>query len=521
MFVKDLPKDFYSVIHGKQCLLLVNFDVDAICASKILQTLFKTDNVVYTLVPVQGACDLLKAYQENAAEVEYVIMINCGGTINIIDFCEVEPEKRVVFFVLDSHRPYNLGNIYNGKQVRILGEPNVEEVIPEYNDVFRDDSSDEEDGGDEDDKSDHENESVQAKKIRLHETRILRRKKKRAWERKKLDTLSNYEEYSYYGKSSAVIAFELTWQISRDNLHMLWWAIVGSTEQFIMGKVDSSTSVLESGNLQDHVSRLSRMRSCDGDKQQLSAIKISFDKDLQLALYHHWTVEDSLRHSIPSAVALRLWSMKGEQRLRELLAEMGLPLAQSKQRFSSMDLNLKKEFRTMMETLAEKYKISSVIGSSFTVQYGYKFKFSASDVVYAMLATLESTSRDRSPKLCFFEASDCLTRTQKDILDKGIERAKCMLIHIYKTAQTMLEMKQITNAGTFYYIVITEASMNNLFSHPHALVLLAQLILRARVESSRNQKLKASPLVASANLSIDSDTCLIVGVPPVSAEQPK
>lgn len=94
---------------------------------------------------------------------------------------------------------------------------------------------------------------------------------------------------------------------------------------------------------------------------------------------------------MPTAVALRLWSIKGEQRLREFLAEMGLPLAQSRQRYSAMDLNLRQEFRGMVEKLADKYKIGSIVGATFTMQYGYRFKYCATDVVYAMLAILEST----------------------------------------------------------------------------------------------------------------------------------
>lgn len=77
--------------------------------------------------------------------------------------------------------------------------------------------------------------------------------------------------------------------------------------------------------------------------------------------------------------------------MRELLAEMGLPLAQSKQRFTAMDLTLRQEFRQMIEKLAGKYKVDAIIGTSFTLQYGYRFKYCASDVVYAMLALLESS----------------------------------------------------------------------------------------------------------------------------------
>lgn len=67
-------------------------------------------------------------------------MINCGGMHDIVDL--LEPEEKVTFFILDSHRPYDLCNIYSERQVQILGEPPEDEKIqiPEYDDVYKDES---------------------------------------------------------------------------------------------------------------------------------------------------------------------------------------------------------------------------------------------------------------------------------------------------------------------------------------------------------------------------------------------
>lgn len=54
-----------------------------------------------------------------------------------------------------------------------------------------------------------------------------------------------------------------------------------------------------------------------------SSLKISFERDLRLALYRHWSVEASLRHSIYTACKLKLWTLRGEKKMQELLAEMG------------------------------------------------------------------------------------------------------------------------------------------------------------------------------------------------------
>ncbi|XP_006614204.1 cell division control protein 45 homolog [Apis laboriosa] len=516
MFVDNLERGFYRLIKNDRCLLLVNFDVDAICACRILQQLLKNDNMIYTLVPVQGIQDMVHAFEENCEDIKNVIFINCGGTLDLVDL--LQPVESVIFYVLDSHRPYDLCNVYSEDQVRILGKIDEDDEIPEYNDIFKDDSSDESETNEELD-----NDESQRKRRRLNEEDIIKRAGRREWSEKRATILFNYTQYSYYGKSSAMLMYEMAWSMSKDNLDMIWWAIVGCTERTILDKIESRLSILEEGFLQAHVSRLSHKQGTEDDKpQQQSAVKITYDKDLLLVLYRHWTVEASLRHTVPTAVSLRLWSLRGEQRLKELLAEMGLPLAQSKQRFSAMDLALRQELRQMVEKLAGKYKLDTVIGTSFTLQYGYKFKYCASDIVYAMLALMESSSKEKLPQRCFLDASDCLSRTKKDILENGVEKAKLMLISIFKTAQAILQMKQIKSAGSFLYIIISDGTADSLvFAHPYSLMMLAQFTLKAYVDSSKNRRASEWPLVASSIYNAEERLCFMVGIPPVCEDQPR
>lgn len=51
----------------------------------------------------------------------------------------LEPDERIIFFIIDSHRPYDTDNIYSESQIRILGNLEAEDSIPEYNDIYRDD----------------------------------------------------------------------------------------------------------------------------------------------------------------------------------------------------------------------------------------------------------------------------------------------------------------------------------------------------------------------------------------------
>ncbi|XP_046385805.1 cell division control protein 45 homolog [Ischnura elegans] len=524
MYIEDLKRDFYNVITGERLLLLVNFDIDSICACKILQYLFRCDNVVYTLVPIQGISDLKNAYNENRCEVKYVLFINCGGNIDIVEL--LEPDEDVVFFVADNHRPTDVCNVYSNGQVRLLMQPTSDEGIPNFDDIFRDDESENEEEGEDDEDEEGEDdeervESARQKRMRMSEEAILKRREKRAWEESRHRILFEYTQFSYYGQSCAVLMFELAWKLSKDNHDLIWWAIVGATEQLILGKVENQHYVLESGNLQNHVSRLSHQNNTEANTQN-TGVKITFDKDLRLALYRHWTVEASVKHTMYTACKLKLWTLRGEKRLNELLAEMGLPLVQSRQKFSAMDLVLRKEFQTSLEKVSEKYGLTNIVYASFVLQYGFRSRFCAADVVYAMLALLEGTGKTKAASDCFLDALDCLSRSQKDILSSGIEKAKKLLECIFKQVQTSLDMSQVLSAGPFLYLVIQEGALDSAcFSNPHCLSLLAHFALRAHVAISRSRRAPNLPLVISAPLDHAEGTCLILGIPPVSEDSPR
>lgn len=118
MFIQDLKNDFYNVVIGKRILVIVNYDIDGICASKILQSLFKYEHMLYTVVPVMGVLGCHRAYMEHKDDVKFVVLINCGGCIDIVEV--FQPEEDVIFFVCDSHRPMDVCNIFSDNQVSLI-----------------------------------------------------------------------------------------------------------------------------------------------------------------------------------------------------------------------------------------------------------------------------------------------------------------------------------------------------------------------------------------------------------------
>lgn len=61
-----------------------------------------------------------------------------------------------------------------------------------------------------------------------------------------------------------------------------------------------------------------------------------------------------------------------------------------------MDMQLRKEFHPTLEKLSTKYGLQDIAYASFILQYGYRNVYCASDIVYALLAILESSVSNKN-----------------------------------------------------------------------------------------------------------------------------
>lgn len=116
MFVSDLKNEFFILLSGKRVIVICNIDVDSIVASKILQNLFCHENIIFTIAPIMGLKALKRTYEENKESCNIFLLINCGGCVDLVDL--LNPEDDHLFYVCDSHRPFDLCNIYSDSQVR-------------------------------------------------------------------------------------------------------------------------------------------------------------------------------------------------------------------------------------------------------------------------------------------------------------------------------------------------------------------------------------------------------------------
>ncbi|GIY16649.1 cell division control protein 45 homolog [Caerostris extrusa] len=501
MFVTDIRNDFYNVITDNRVLLLAGCDVDAICATKILQYLFQCDNILYTLIPVYGKQSLEEAFIRHKDQTKCVVMLNCGCKIDIVE--TLDPPEDMVFFIADSHRPINVYNIYSESQIRLLMNLEDCEGIPAYNDIFRDTDSD-----------DDEEEGTSSDEV------IMKRREKRLWEENRNKIMFDYSQISYHGEPASLLMFDLAWKMSRDNNDLLWWAIIGLTEQLVMDKIEQDKYIISASNMQSHVARLNRVDTSSSNTA--SSMKVTFDKELNLALYRHWSLYDSIMNSRYTACKFKLWSFKGQKRMLEFLAEIGLPLFQCKQKFSAMDMEYRNNVSTWMEDLSDKYKLDKIIYGAFISQCGFKGKFSASDVVLAINALLESIDKEKTITDKFLDALYALSKGEVNAIKKGIDLAKLRLVAIFRQVQVFIDMKQIINPGPFMYAIVPNTTHDSkYFSLPGCLSMLAHFTLEAHVNNTRNRRVTSLPLLLFAPDDSDSNRCIAIGIPPISAQSPK
>lgn len=92
--------------------------------------------MIYTVVSVDLTEDLQTAFQERRADEKHVLLINCGGTLDLVDL--LEPSDEVEIFVLDSHRPLDVCNVYSTGQIKLIAATSDDcSSVPDYYDIFR------------------------------------------------------------------------------------------------------------------------------------------------------------------------------------------------------------------------------------------------------------------------------------------------------------------------------------------------------------------------------------------------
>ncbi|THH05758.1 hypothetical protein EW145_g4562 [Phellinidium pouzarii] len=371
-------------------------------------SLIMLDDIMHRIIPVSGMNELEKLREDlvSSAELRTLILLNMGSILDLPSqewFGDFPAHLRV--HIIDSNRPQNLSSLFGpDEKIVIWDDGGAEDLVEqkkawealayapeEVEDSEDDEDSEEDEEAEEDEEDDGEgvNESSSSGK-RRHSSPIVKRKRRRLEEDPNRLTRDEYEHYS------AVIEKYYMAVLSRTDNDLLWFAILGLTFQYTTSRISRDTYDKYYAIYENEVKRLNkdvveggRYLSNNARGPDDNSIRIA--DELRFMLWRHWNLYDAMMHSGYVASKLGIWREKGRKRLHGLLAKMGFSTVQSQQTYSHMDISLKKDLQSKLESITPEYGMVELSYVSFTRCCGYRsLPLSAADSVEAVSALLDA-----------------------------------------------------------------------------------------------------------------------------------
>lgn len=349
--------------------------------------------------------------------------------------------------------------------------------------------------------------------------------------------------------------YSLASELGREDNDLLWLAIIGVSSGELYGRTPTGVSLTDHDNaptvftgwtgsrgsrirqlLRDEVRRLNPPELTETGREvsrggatdviptyarSPTDTSIRLSPEPRFLLLRHWSLEDSMLHSPYLSSKLHLWSEQGRRRLNKLFAKMGISLVQCKQSYTHMDMDLKKDLRQKLLTVAPMYGLEGVVpppsashggadkeGWGFVRCWGWKACLSAADVATIIGAILEvgthtntnnsglsfsngqlptprhspSTSDASAKDDAITSASaEALTRfyaaydslLSPTTLTSSIPLAQSLHRAIHRTGTSLLQKRQLRYLRAFRLGLVKEGPDVALFAQPGALMKLA------------------------------------------------
>jgi cell division control protein 45 len=267
-------------------------------------------------------------------------MLNCGGGVDLDELFELESLPNVTLYVIDSHRPYHPENVANKQQILLF-----------------------DDG------------------VEYEETEGAN------------DDLMNTNA-AFYGSTVAGLTYALASQLNKANNELLWYALVGLSDQFLHQKIDEERYMSDVVHFKTEVLNRNMQDDEASAEQFVDQHRILVSEEYKFFLYRHWNLYDSMYHSKYVAVRLGVWQSNGRRRLEMLLAKMGVPLDQCRASYLTMNKSFKDQLHLKLAEHGKDFQLDQLTYPSFIKKQHCDMVVSAADTVWAVTALLDLPVHD-------------------------------------------------------------------------------------------------------------------------------
>jgi len=213
---------------------------------------------------------------------------------------------------------------------------------------------------------------------------------RRQLKRQKKIIIANYYRGAFYGKGSAAILYELSKQLNKVSREILWWRIIGLTDQVLHQKIDMEDEDGENMSCMKEVQLLvpdrlpgqnyvvDESHDEDGTKnlfalnlmtQNREIGHIRAEPELKLMLLRHWTLFESIQNSNYMVAKMGLAKEPGQKELSKFLISIGVPIEQAKQKYAYMNPDVKNKVRENIMSVADQFGLNEIIMNSYSRQF--------------------------------------------------------------------------------------------------------------------------------------------------------
>ncbi|KAH0787463.1 cell division control protein 45 [Histomonas meleagridis] len=504
ILVADLDEAYRQIVEASMTndqrvsvLTFVPLTVDSIAACCILDEILQKNHILNHFTIITGYSDLTRSIEKGVEDETLppsIILINCGASISLFRKFQNALNSSTIY-VVDSHRPVNFENLDNRlEQIKVF-----DDSLSIFDEVC----------GLPDSTLDEDNSIIiQGKrKTRSSSTQII----------KKIIDPNSPESISYlqnerFSDPASIQFYMLASALNLTSLTILWYAILGLTEHFLLEHISNERYETLFNALQNEASRLTggielfTVLSDENDSEVVSPVNsvtvpISAQNyiqpciDLRCNLMRHWTLSESMSASPFVVSRLKLWYHSGKERLQLFFAKMGVPLRDANTSYISMSADIRDSLISRFDQWCDRFGLTGIAFPSFVMKTGFLAPLAASDVVYGIRAKL--VTKENKAGESFTKALSVLKNLNNpQLITEGVEEAKVRFKSIVSLGMELMNRKStvILNVGPFRITYIHNAAERGFPLEPSILTELGQFLIQA----FREEEDAVVPIVVAA-----------------------